>query len=344
MEKLPSSWRAILAHAIANTQERARIARIVGVSPVTLVRWVKGERKPHAQLLARLPVALPQLAQELRSSSPDLVDDPFSRPPSDQLENRIRDVHDLLQSLYIEVVQILAEVSADQSFWKVSSCIARKVLAVLDAEQRGMIFMVLSATPPEAEGPVRSLYLRQAQGTPPWVGDVLQRIYFFGANTLVGSVIATGHARIIQDTATYDGRQPFVHVEDMRSLAAYPLQHLGGFSGCLAVSAALPHAFIEPYDYLLQRCAQLLALAIEPASFYPPERFVLGVTSGLAQQNEAFSTFRERILHIVNSATRKGLPMNLQVAQMVALQQLEKELVYVPQSSPVPDSLRAGAL
>ena len=59
MNKL-HTWRELLGRCIEQSQERQRIAAVVGVSEVTLGRWVNGETKPRPQNLRRLLLALPQ--------------------------------------------------------------------------------------------------------------------------------------------------------------------------------------------------------------------------------------------------------------------------------------------
>src|SRR6266568_8762189 len=48
------SWRDMLRDAISDPSERERIARAVGVSIATLIRWSKGVSSPRPQNLGQL--------------------------------------------------------------------------------------------------------------------------------------------------------------------------------------------------------------------------------------------------------------------------------------------------
>src|SRR5260370_16590203 len=72
-----SSWRELLGRIIADTQEKQRVVNELGINPVTLIRWVKGEVIPRDENLRRLLEVLPAqreaLAQLLMEAFPTLV-------------------------------------------------------------------------------------------------------------------------------------------------------------------------------------------------------------------------------------------------------------------------------
>src|SRR5947209_20249284 len=78
----PQTWRELLSHHIENPQERVRIAAILEINPVTLMRWVRQESTPRPQHLQHLMDALPEerellltlLRQELPGFSTVLED------------------------------------------------------------------------------------------------------------------------------------------------------------------------------------------------------------------------------------------------------------------------------
>ncbi|TMC97621.1 MAG: helix-turn-helix transcriptional regulator, partial [Chloroflexi bacterium] len=58
MEK-PQTWRDLLAEIIRNPDEKRRIARALGINPLTLTRWVHGESVPRLHNLRRLLEVVP---------------------------------------------------------------------------------------------------------------------------------------------------------------------------------------------------------------------------------------------------------------------------------------------
>src|SRR5438105_750423 len=67
MQESPA-WRELLSKCIRDPRERQRIANILGVTPITLTRWVNREANPRSQSLQLLPTALPQYREELLRS------------------------------------------------------------------------------------------------------------------------------------------------------------------------------------------------------------------------------------------------------------------------------------
>src|SRR5258708_22226343 len=82
-----SSWRELLGRIIADPQEKQRVVNELGINPITLVRWVKGEVIPRDENLRRLLEVLPAhreaLAQLLMEAFPTLVLPPGQRMPQE---------------------------------------------------------------------------------------------------------------------------------------------------------------------------------------------------------------------------------------------------------------------
>ena len=63
--EIAPTWRDVLGKIIQEAQERQNIARELGVSVVTLTRWVSGTSNPRMQSLRRLLEVLPQQRSQL---------------------------------------------------------------------------------------------------------------------------------------------------------------------------------------------------------------------------------------------------------------------------------------
>ena len=61
------TWRTVLADILKRSGERQRIARALGINPLTLTRWVQGQSDPLPRYRHRLLTILPEQQTVLRS-------------------------------------------------------------------------------------------------------------------------------------------------------------------------------------------------------------------------------------------------------------------------------------
>src|SRR5436309_8043177 len=78
--EMPVPWREMLGRIIHDTSERQRIAQILGVSPVTLMRWANNTSSPRPQNLQHLLQAVPEyrnsLLELILEEFPDFITTP----------------------------------------------------------------------------------------------------------------------------------------------------------------------------------------------------------------------------------------------------------------------------
>src|SRR5438105_4002640 len=83
MEML-ATWRGMLGRIIHDTSERQRIAEILDVSPVTLMRWANNTSSPRPQNLRHLLEAVPEyrnsLLELILEEFPDFITTPHEEP------------------------------------------------------------------------------------------------------------------------------------------------------------------------------------------------------------------------------------------------------------------------
>jgi transcriptional regulator with XRE-family HTH domain len=70
------TWRNLLADIIRDRKEKQRLIDVLGVTSITLTRWVNGESDPRPQNLRRLISVLPQSYEQLEGSLKE--ESPFS--------------------------------------------------------------------------------------------------------------------------------------------------------------------------------------------------------------------------------------------------------------------------
>src|ERR1700686_1692374 len=65
MSQQPRTWQDLLAMIILDPDEKLRIAKELGITPITLDRWVKGEHAPSSlKKLNRLHASIPPNLRE----------------------------------------------------------------------------------------------------------------------------------------------------------------------------------------------------------------------------------------------------------------------------------------
>src|SRR5438132_1583828 len=139
-----SSWRELLGRIIADPQEKQRVVNELGINPITLIRWVKGEVVPRDENLRRLLEVLPAqreaLAQLLMEAFPTLV------VPSGQ------DIPEYATRVpaefYSRVLNIYVTTPPERRFWSVSDLTIQLALGQLDPNYLGMAFVIAQCMPP----------------------------------------------------------------------------------------------------------------------------------------------------------------------------------------------------
>ncbi len=319
----PRSWRELLGSAIKDINERQRIANELGVSPITLMRWVNGEASPRSRNLSQLPSALPHQRDELTRSiavefpafsadlAPAVIDESLTKIPSE---------------FYARVLTTYSSTHRYQRFWSVSNLILPQALGQLDPAHLGMVITIVQCMPPSRQQKVRSLREVAGRGTPPWE-STLKRPLFLGIESLAGYAVTQGHRLTIHDRFDHQGFLPAHWVEPEKSATACPVIHDGSFVGCLLVSSTQPSYFLPFRELLIEQYAQLLVLAFAPEDFYAPQDIELMPMPSYQVQEPRFSNFRQRVSNILLEASQKQQPIDYLEAEQIVYKQLEEELL-----------------
>lgn len=185
----PHTWRTFLAALIENAQERQRIAEALGVNPVTLTRWVKGETEPRPSSLVRLLNILPQhrahLLALLRAESPQLLSD---------VDAESGQAKEIPSSFYADILGQLTRLTHPGQLWSIRRLLLQHALERLDPEQLYVGLMLATCLPPKAGKKVRSQREVMAIGVAPWGGTLGARNILLGAEFLAGVVLASGRS------------------------------------------------------------------------------------------------------------------------------------------------------
>ncbi|MDQ2907603.1 MAG: helix-turn-helix domain-containing protein [Chloroflexota bacterium] len=322
------TWRELLGNIISDPHEKQQLAGKLGVSVLTLTRWIQGESHPRPQNLRLLLEALPHYRPLLH----ELIVREFGA-----LSLRSSEVGNMLEEIpsefYSRVLSAHATTPRVLRFWSICSLILQQALGQIDPRQLGMAITIVQCMVPTSAGQVHSLRKRVTIGSGRWRNGVEQRFSFLGAESQAGYVVSSGRSVVVQDL-TRDLLYPAQRIEGEMSTAISPVMRSSEIAGCLLVSSTLPDYFSLAHCTLIQHYAELLALAFEPGDFYALTQIDLRRIPPYQVQERYFKSFRQRTSSLVKEAAQTGQSMTIVQAEQVVWQQLEEELLRLP-----PDTL-----
>src|SRR5581483_1549380 len=247
-------WRELLSKIIKDPHEKQRIANELGVSVITLTRWVSGESMPRTHNLRLLLKALP----DHRDAFLDVLPDDFSQSISDQIEDEDA-AQEIPSVFYARVLNAHCNLPRILHFSSICDVILQQALKQLDPNREGMEITVVQCMYPAPDGKIRSLREGLGRGTPPWNRELEQRTLFLGAESLSGYVVSSGRPLAIPSRQQGLNLFPVQWVEWEESAMAYPIMMADQIAGCLLVSSTQPDYFLSlARQKLVQQYAKLL--------------------------------------------------------------------------------------
>ena len=178
------TWRDLLSTLIEKPRERARLAKRLGVSTLTLQRWTTHEATPQPQQRQLLLQALPQHAMLLRA----LLAEEFH-----DLATQDARLDSSLANFSAHVFDIHANAPDESRYWSICTAILSEAVKQLDSQQIGISLSVIQCMAPPQAGSVRYLRECASLGTSPWSAQIEFRTSFLGAESLAGQAVATMH-------------------------------------------------------------------------------------------------------------------------------------------------------
>jgi transcriptional regulator with XRE-family HTH domain len=323
MASLPS-WRDVLKQVLSDAGERERLAKAVGVSPVTLQRWSSGEsispRPYNLQLLLR---AFPP---HLQAAFAELVRQEYGALP----DRESLDVPEQIDYLFLrQYWETRATTPAVLLFWALTGNILQNALRQLAPQGVGLALTVAQAMPPAPGGLIRSLREVTGLGSPPWPTDLEHHMQFLGAESLVGYVASHCRAEYIDDLREQVTFLPLYRTEYEASAMACPILYANRIAGCLLCSSNQPGYFRPPARRaLIEDYAQLLAAAFHAEQFFAPEQLELQLMPSRKVQQAAFATFQKRVNELMKEAFQTSRLLTRQQAEQEVWQQVEEELLH----------------
>ncbi len=320
----PSTWRELLGTIIQNPQERLRIAKELGVHPITLIRWVNNEGMPRPQNLRNLPSTIPQHRMMLT----ELIAKEIADFPTTSSDAGTEDTsEEVPYEFYERVLRTRAILPKVLSFSSLADLILQQALAQFDPHRLGLAIIVARCMPPSPEYEIHSLRESVGRGTPPWESDLRSEAILLGAESLAGYVVTTGQLIVNQNLSEEGNLSPGYRGVWEESAAACPITFEGAIAGSLLVSSTQRNYFLPSRLRLVQNYADLIALAFGPEEFYASERIKLRLVPPQDVQKPYLYSFRQRLIETMKQAQKSGQQISLMQAEQLVWQQLEEKLL-----------------
>ncbi|MBO0781617.1 MAG: GAF domain-containing protein [Ktedonobacteraceae bacterium] len=281
------TWRALLKNIIQDPKEKQRILEELGITAITLNRWIAGDTDPRPQNLRLLITAL---APKHRDRIVELLSE--EKGHGDVLlavhDNTPLDVS---TQFYTQVLEVRSSISENLRFWNLCELIVNQALKQIDPDEQGVYIWVAQCMPPSGpQQKVRSLRETLGRATSPWPGKLDEQAMFLGAESLTGSVVTSCRPAIVQNIDAVKHTLPIRHMDHEKSVAIYPILYAGRVGGALLVGSALINYFVSPArTTLIQYYADLLSLAFEQNDFYSADSIALHIMPPQNRQKNYFS-------------------------------------------------------
>jgi transcriptional regulator with XRE-family HTH domain len=323
--EVASTWRELLERIIQDTQEKQRIAHELGVSAITLSRWVHNATNPRMQSLHRLLEILPQYRHQLQP----LILTEFPELANTAIEDLQVEAEAFIPStFYARIFDAYTTTPGLQRFWTISNLILQQALEQLDPHQLGMSIIIAQCMPPWDDQKIYSLRERAGHGTQPWCMNLEQYAIFLGAESLAGNIVMTSRPKVLQNRNSHQGIIPAHWVAWEESTTGYPLLRSSKIAGCLLVSSTQADYFTTQRMQLIQYYAELLAFVLEPHEFYDIAQITLRTMPHATEQRKKLVMFRKRVAALIAQSLRDKIPLKLALAEQIVWQQIEKELLF----------------
>lgn len=324
----PSTWRTILQRALRDPDERARLARELHISPVTLGRWLHSTSQPRASTLRRLPDVLPAYRVALQAALEEEFPTLFRTElfDADMLMTTVIQREPPLD-FFLGICEASAYTPASIRNALLPEMVVQQTLKHLDPDHTGLLVEVALCLPSADGLSVRSLSVGLGRGTPPFRERIDQVIYLLGAESLMGTTVQTMHLQVNQHLIAPLSLGPGYAALGEQSAVAAPLLRAGRIAGCLCASSSQPNTFTPAHQDVLLRYAHILALILDEHHFVEPTHIHLAVMPPVHEQQKSFSQLWQRMTALVRERSVTEEPLSLLAAERLILQQIEADLL-----------------
>ncbi|GHO85182.1 GAF domain-containing protein [Dictyobacter formicarum] len=316
-----SGWRIFLEAVIADPTEKQRIARILGVNQISLIRWASGTSNPRLKHLYALLEALPNHREKLI----EMISTEFPEFRADiaVIEEMPREI---LSHFYARILEAYNQLSKNLRATTIRSLVLQQMLSHLDARQDGVVIFACQCTQPYAGKKVRSLRIIDGRGNPPWHA-IDNNMRFFGLESQIGYAVQIKRQLVIHKQLIKKLWYPIHYDKLAESVVAYPLIRANQIAGCLTLISPKPQHFSELHMELIRRYADLFMLSFEETDFYDFDQIMLGIMPPSDVQETILDQFNSRATQLIIEASNQALPLTRLEAEKQLWPEIEQELL-----------------
>ena len=322
MNEEPMTWRILLGRLILEPHERQKAASVLGINPVTLVRWTTGKSNPRGDSLRQLLKAFPehreQFIELIQTEIPNFFSDDsvIEEPPGD-----------IPSAFYSNVLRTYTN-SLPRLRPSIRIIILQQLLTHLDPSYLGLAVSLCLCVTPESRQPVRSLREVLGRANPPWHSHLENRTQFLGVESLPGSAVSGGRPIVVPNQSTKSLLFPTHNVSWEESALAYPIVFSNHMAGCLYLSSTQKNFFTELRQELIRGYIDLLVLTFEAHEFYAPDEFELGTMPPYQLQQPYLKQFQYHVSQYIKDMQGTKLVTRDDAEQSV-LRRIETELLHM---------------
>src|SRR5258708_8305536 len=131
------NWRELLADITSTPRERQRLAHELGVSPITITRWIDRQADPRPQNLRHLL----DIFHEYHDLRHESIEEEI--PNIADIETADNVVIDIPSAFYARVFNACTTVLESLRFWSVCNLIMQEAIGQLDPDRLGLLITVL---------------------------------------------------------------------------------------------------------------------------------------------------------------------------------------------------------
>lgn len=322
MEKT-QSWRVLLKEQISSQQERRRIAQVLEVNAMTLVRWATGQSDPRQENLFALLETLPEKRQAMLASIKQEFPQFFIGNAS------ITNDAVIPSAFYDRILYTYAITLPLQRAFHLAGAIAQQIFTLFSTSIEDLAVVIAYCIQCDPKQPVRSLRRDIEYSSSNWERFSRGQMLLFGIESPLGRAVAKGRIQVINNQQERKAEyplylQPYPGVE---SELACPIMLSDQIAGCLYLASSRPDHFTPDYQKLIQRYVTLLSVITDAQAFGKHSDIRLGFMPTPRQQIEVLVHFHERANKLVTDA---GHTMSRPQADLLIWQQMEDELFKLP--------------
>lgn len=315
-------WRTLLEAVIADPSERRRIARTLGINPISLTRWATGISNPRPKHLYALLTALPNRRDELVG----LIVDEFPEFSADMaIMEKVP--MEIPVTFYAKVLDAYNRLPMSVRAATIRTIVLQQMLSHLDAKQLGMVIFATQCVPPKYPvQKVRSLRIIDGRGNPPWQ-HIENNVRYFGLESQIGTAVQFTRPIITNRQEDKKRLYPLHCWNYEESYIAYPLMRADLVVGCLTIISTQKNYFSGSYIELISNYIDLFLLAFETIDFYSIDQIMLGIMPASESQATILEQFNQQVNQLIIEATRKQQLLTRLEAELQLSQQLEQALL-----------------